>query len=139
MNRTVQFVAARPWLRYPLVLLAYPLACALVKAASILPGLSFEAEEVMALLFPVWMIAWIVLAVRDRRTRMIWRQLFIWLPGLLVAALCWAMLDSARASDWGLLFLFVLWPVGIALLFCLAGSIAAIVQRPNEEALRPTQ
>jgi hypothetical protein len=138
VNKVVQLFAARPLLRYPLVLLVYALACGLAQVLAAILGASFNAGSAFVVLFPAWTVAWIVLAVRDRR-RMIWRLLLIWVPAILTTAISVALVSAAENSDPGIAFYMMLWPEFGILLACLVGSIAALVYRPGEGPLRPTQ
>jgi hypothetical protein len=101
------------------------------EAADILVGAPGFAGLAVLVTVLLGTVAWIVLAVLDRR-RMIWRQLLIWLPGALATTLFLLAVKSALGSDPALVFFFLLGPELGFVAASLIGSIAALIYRPAE-------
>jgi hypothetical protein len=122
--------------RYTLLVLAVLLAFGLSWIGFVRSDEPFYRGDLPAVAYLIATPIWIVFAVLDRR-RLIWRLLLIWTPEALPMALLINV--AVRGDNTGLGYLFAILSVGAFGLACLVGTVAALVYRPDEGSLRPTQ
>jgi hypothetical protein len=136
LSKVVQLSVARPALRYIVLILAVLVTWGLSWIGFVWSDEPFYRPAAPLLAYMVVSPIWIVIAVLEHR-RLIWRLLLVWVPVTLpVAGLISVALQGDNTGLGYLFAMLLVTGVGIA---CLIGSIAALVYRPGQGPLRPTQ